>query len=111
MKISHFYRIALVFTVGFLSASILPASAQSQAVASSELSNIQQVFGLISNISLTQTDAKSNEFILDILNTKNEINGLKGAEAGLKAPAVSSGNTPASQGKILPPNRRSNKAF
>ena len=107
MKIVRFSYIAAIFALSyglFLTAS-MPVEAQT--VVNSEVRGIEKVFGLISNVSLTQTDSKSNQFILDILDIKGEIDALQNVQSGLKAPAVSSD----SSNKVLRPNQRSNKAF
>lgn len=104
MKISCYTSVWLGLLCLIVSTS--PALAQSKLQTSAELSGIQNVLGIISNVNLMQTDQRSNQFILDIMDTKNDVGGLKNVLSGTKAPVVTHGVMSPKAGLPMPPARR-----
>ena len=91
-----------------LAAAANPASAQSKLQSSSELAGIENVLGIIRNVNLMQTDQKSNEFILDIMDTKTDVYGQNRALSGTKASVVTHGRVLPRNAAPLPPVRHRN---
>jgi hypothetical protein len=105
MKLSYYTSVGL----GLLSLLVLanPALAQSKLQASSELSGIQNVLGVIRNVNLMQTDQSSSQFILDIMDTKNDVDGMKNVLSGTKASVLTHGRTSQQRAILpMPPVRR-----
>jgi hypothetical protein len=108
MKISR--NTSVWFGVLCLALLAHPAAAQSRLQTSSELSGVENVLGVIRNVNLRQTDQRSNQFIMDIMDTKTDVYGQLNDVPNSKASVVTHGKQPSHKVTPLPPARRL-KAF
>src|SRR5688500_18471411 len=64
----------------------LPASADTKLPMTTELSGIESILNVISNVSLSQSDLRANQTMLDVLDAKSELYPTA-AQVGRPTPA------------------------